>query len=138
MSTMRKKAKEKEDLPLPVLPQIPTWKQTKTHHDHQHLITDLLHFSRFNTQVSSGYLLPRADVRIDIFEHGLQRGVVSDAQILDLDLSLSGPAVGDLRHSWDRHRNISDHLDIIVISKCVIGGARLRLFYFLKFINNAF
>lgn len=46
-----------------------------------------------------GYLLPRADVRVDIFEHRLQRGVVSDAQILDLDLSLSGPAIRNLRHS---------------------------------------
>lgn len=48
------------------------------------------------------YLLPGVDVYVDVFEHWLQRGVISDAQILDLDLSLSGPAVRDLRLSWDR------------------------------------
>ncbi|KAG7244489.1 hypothetical protein INR49_030141, partial [Caranx melampygus] len=31
-------------------------------------------------------------------DHRLQRGIVSDAQVLDLDLSLSGPALRDLRH----------------------------------------
>lgn len=36
---------------------------------------------------------------VDIFEHGLQRGIVSDAQVLDLDLTVLGPTVGDLRHS---------------------------------------
>lgn len=46
-----------------------------------------------------GYLLPWADVCIDIFKHRLQRGVVSDTQILDLDLSMLWPAIRDLRHS---------------------------------------
>lgn len=50
-----------------------------------------------------GYLLPRADVRVDIFEHRLQGGVVSDTQVLDLDLSVLRPAIGNLRHSWDTH-----------------------------------
>lgn len=45
------------------------------------------------------YLLPRADVCIDIFEHRFQCCVVPHAQVLDLDLSLSGPAVRDLIHS---------------------------------------
>lgn len=38
MSTMRKKAKEKEDLPLPVLPQIPTCQQTRLNHMHSRQI----------------------------------------------------------------------------------------------------
>lgn len=50
-----------------------------------------------------GHLLPRADVCIDIFEHRLQGGIVSDTQVLDLDLSVLRPAVGNLRHSWDTH-----------------------------------
>lgn len=45
------------------------------------------------------YLLPRADVRIDVLEHRLQRGVVSHAQVLDLNLAVLRPAVGNLRHS---------------------------------------
>lgn len=54
-------------------------------------------FPVLTTQFS--YLLSWADVCVDIFEHRLQGSVISDAQILDLDLSLSGPAVRDLRHS---------------------------------------
>lgn len=105
MSTMRKKARENEDLPLPVLPQIPTWKRKEF---------EFISISRRQTNRPVHYrrpvryflgasrlchLLPWADVCVDIFEHGLQRGVVADAQVLDLDLSLPGPAVGDLRHS---------------------------------------
>lgn len=56
----------------------------------------LLHIQ---TQVSVLYLLTRADMCVDIFEHRLQRGVITNAQILYLDLSLSGPAVRNLRHS---------------------------------------
>lgn len=52
----------------------------------------------FHLFTQFGYLLPRADVCIDIFEHWLQRGIVSDTQILDLDLSVSGPAIRNLRH----------------------------------------
>lgn len=48
------------------------------------------------------YLLPGADVYVDIFEHRLQRGVVPHAQVLDLDLSLLGPAVRDLRRTCAR------------------------------------
>lgn len=56
----------------------------------------LLHIQ---TQVSVLYLLTRADMCVDIFEHRLQRGVITNAQILYLDLSLSGPAVRNLRRS---------------------------------------
>lgn len=52
--------------------------------------------SAFNTIC---YLLPRTDVCIDIFEHRLQCGIISDTQILDLDLSMSGPTIWDLRHA---------------------------------------
>lgn len=31
MSTMRKKAREKEDFPLPVRPQMPIWKERSSH-----------------------------------------------------------------------------------------------------------
>lgn len=67
MSTMRKKAKEKEDLPLPVLPQIPTWKQTKSKSSLSHNTQSVSQYHRlihhflvfvfvpcFNTQVFSG------------------------------------------------------------------------------------
>lgn len=64
----------------------------------------LLHIQ---TQVSVLYLLTRADMCVDIFEHRLQCGVITNAQILYLDLSLSGPAVRNLRHSWDTQENIT-------------------------------
>lgn len=96
MSTMRKKAKEKDDFPLPVLPQIPTWKHITVRG-----LTPLplpLPLSHTGPEASS-YLLSRADVRVDISEHRLQRGVVTDAQILDLDLPLLRPAIRHLRGS---------------------------------------
>ena len=37
---------------------------------------------------------------VDVLQDGFERGVVAHAQILDLDLSLPGPAVGDLGRSW--------------------------------------
>lgn len=46
-----------------------------------------------------GYLLPRADVCVDIFEHRLQGGVIPDAEVLDLDLAMLRPAVRNLRYS---------------------------------------
>ena len=37
---------------------------------------------------------------VDVLQDGFERGVVAHAQILDLDLSLPGPAVWDLGRSW--------------------------------------
>lgn len=62
----------------------------------------------------SVYLLAGADVCIDVFEHRLQGGVVSDTQVLDLDLSLPGPAVRDLRHSWAQGQEHRRSLTFIV------------------------
>lgn len=63
-------------------------------------------FKQYSLAFMFSYLLSGADVCVDVFQHRLQRGIVSDAQVLDLDLSLSGPALRYLRHSWERHTNV--------------------------------
>lgn len=49
------------------------------------------------------YLLSRVDVGINVFEDRLQKGVVTDTQILDLYLSMLGPVLGDLGGIWKEH-----------------------------------
>ena len=49
------------------------------------------------------YLLSGVDVGINVFEDRLQKGVVTDTQILDLYLSVLGPVLGDLGGIWKQH-----------------------------------
>lgn len=43
------------------------------------------------------YLLPWCDVGIDVFEDGLEHGIVAHPQVLDLYLTVLGPVLGHLR-----------------------------------------
>lgn len=106
---MLKKAKDSEDLPLPVRPQIPTWrggdrelKHLRRRRASGRVSTPDL--SRHNTLHSpitkpegQNYLLARLDVGVDVLEHGFEHGVVAHAQVLDLDRSIPRPRLGHLR-----------------------------------------
>lgn len=52
-----------------------------------------LQLSRFYVN----YLLSWCDVGIDVFEDGLQIGIIAYAQVLDFDLTTLGPVLGHLR-----------------------------------------
>lgn len=43
------------------------------------------------------YLLARCDVRIDVFEHWFEGGIVAHTQVLDLYLTTLGPVFGHIR-----------------------------------------
>ena len=45
---------------------------------------------------------------VDVLQDGFERGVVAHAQILDLDLTLPGPAVRDLGRSWTQGERQGD------------------------------
>ena len=47
------------------------------------------------------HLLSWVDVGVDVFEDRLECGVVADAQVLDLNLSLLRPVVRHLRGPWN-------------------------------------
>lgn len=49
----------------------------------------------------SVYLLAGVDVGIDVLEDRLERGVVANTQILDLNLSMLGPVSRHLRNIWN-------------------------------------
>lgn len=95
----------------------------------------LLHIQ---TQVSVLYLLTRADMCIDIFEHRLQCGVITNAQILYLDLSLSGPAVRNLRHSWDTQEKHHDfQFDLFSIREAKnLSESTLPAYILLQFVTK--
>lgn len=53
-----------------------------------------------SSQLHVNYLLAWLDVRVDVFEHWLEHGIVAHTQVLDLDLAVLGPVLRHLRGVW--------------------------------------